>query len=149
MVDPVEEKAEVGEKEKVEENNMYVIVSGSRRIWNEKVIEDAIIESGFPIDVIIHGDARGVDRLAGEWAIKRNIHTVVFKADWNEHGKRAGPIRNAEMVKYAAESCKDGGALVAIWDGESKGTFNAIYQAHRKGLKVFVRTINNPKNWKI
>jgi len=40
-----------------------------------------------------------------------------FPADWDKHGKAAGPIRNAEMAKY-------GDALLLIWDGESKGSAN-------------------------
>lgn len=43
----------------------------------------------------------------------------VFEADWNKHGKAAGPIRNKEMVSES-----DG--LIAFWDGKSRGTKNAI-----------------------
>ena len=43
----------------------------------------------------------------------------VFPAQWERYGKRAGPIRNAAMAKYA-----DYG--VALWDGESRGTAHMI-----------------------
>lgn len=40
-----------------------------------------------------------------------------FPANWNKHGKSAGPIRNAEMADYA-----DG--LYLVWDGKSRGSAN-------------------------
>jgi hypothetical protein len=48
--------------------------------------------------VIIHGGARGADYLSGQWALERQIETRVYKADWDSHGKRAGPIRNQKML---------------------------------------------------
>lgn len=123
---------------------MYIIIAGSRSINDERVVEEALAESGFPIDVIVQGGARGVDTLAKKYAQKNNLPHIEFGANWNKHGKRAGPIRNAEMVRYAKESCECNGALVAIWDGESRGTFNIITQAFKAGLRVFVKTIINP-----
>lgn len=129
---------------------MHIIISGSRTISDMEILSSAIFESGFPIDVVIHGDARGIDSLAKKWCKINSIPAIEFKAHWLEFGKKAGPLRNYEMIKYAKENCECGGALVAIWDGESRGTFNTIMQAHKAGLRVFVKTliIPGPENLK-
>jgi hypothetical protein len=48
--------------------------------------------------VIVHGCARGADSLAGSWAKERGVDVDEHPADWDQHGKRAGPIRNQEML---------------------------------------------------
>lgn len=53
---------------------------------------------GIPI-AIMSGCARGADTLALEWAYDRNVATREYPADWKKHGKRAGPLRNLEMLK--------------------------------------------------
>lgn len=40
--------------------------------------------------VVIHGGARGADRLAGEIAAKAGIAVETHPADWTKHGKAAG-----------------------------------------------------------
>lgn len=110
---------------------MKVIIAGSRDFNDYRVLTKAIMKSGLKIEEVVCGMARGVDLLGKHWADQRGIYVKEFPADWNAHGRRAGPIRNAEMAKYAD-------ALIAIWDGESKGTANMISQARLKNLKVFV-----------
>ena len=51
-----------------------------------------------PIDLIIHGNARGADRLAKKWAIERRVEHHPFKADWERLGKAAGVLRNQQMI---------------------------------------------------
>ena len=59
------------------------------------------------------------------------------EAKWaGNDGKADGPMRNAQMLAYAKEGIP---ALVAFWDGKSRGTDNMI-QAARRG-KAFVRVI--------
>lgn len=47
---------------------------------------------------LITGGAQGVDTFAEEWAQAMNIWSVVYKADWKQYGKGAGPIRNQQML---------------------------------------------------
>lgn len=61
------------------------------------------------------------------------IRYEVFRADWDKHGKAAGPIRNQEMLDNGKAD-----ALVAFWDGKSPGTKDMIRRAKRKGIKVKV-----------
>jgi len=112
---------------------MKVIVAGSRTITDPSAISEAVHQSGFSIDEVVSGGARGVD-LAGEyWAHARAIPVKQFLADCNKHGRSAGYLRNVEMAAYAD-------ALIAVWDGYSRGTKHMIDIARAKGLKVFVYT---------
>lgn len=48
---------------------------------------------------LIHGNARGADKLSDEWAKSRKISDISrYPADWDTHGKSAGPIRNRYML---------------------------------------------------
>lgn len=53
---------------------------------------------------VIHGAAKGADWLAGEVAKAAGYPVFTFPADWNTHGKAAGPLRNQAMAN-AAHSC--------------------------------------------
>lgn len=80
---------------------------------------------------IVSGGARGVDRMAERWARTRGVCCEVHPADWRKYGKRAGMVRNAEMAEIADE-------LVAIWDGESRGTAAMIDMMKKRGKPVTV-----------
>lgn len=110
---------------------MKVIVAGSRSIDNYDLIEECIQESGFIVNEVVSGGAKGVDRVGEAWAAAHRIAITRFPADWETHGKAAGPIRNGLMADYAD-------ALIAIWDGESRGTKNMIKTAERAGLPIMV-----------
>lgn len=114
---------------------MKVIIAGNRSLGRryaevERAMEDAALAGIKPTEVIC-GMARGADLLGKEWADRRNIPVREFEPDWTTHGRAAGPIRNSEMAAVAD-------ALVAVWDGESKGTRDMIKKAQKKGLKVYV-----------
>lgn len=53
------------------------------------------------IDVLIHGAARGADTLASDFAKAHGIKVEGFPADWGKHGKRAGWLRNKQMLDEA------------------------------------------------
>jgi hypothetical protein len=55
---------------------------------------------------------------------------MLFSADWDKLGKRAGVLRNEDMAKKAD-------ALVLIWDGESRGSANMLETARRYHLKIY------------
>jgi len=71
---------------------------------------------------IVSGGARGVDQAAEDAAKQTGHQFVVYRADWDKHGKSAGMIRNAEIVANCDK-------LVAFWDGKSRGTKNSIERA--------------------
>lgn len=81
--------------------------------------------------VVVSGGARGVDSWAAEAAIERGLETFVFQADWDRHGNRAGPLRNAEIVAHSDR-------VVAFWDGKSRGTLNTVLLAKERGLPILI-----------
>jgi hypothetical protein len=82
-----------------------------------------------PIDVIIEGDARGADRIAGYWARRSKIDNLKFRADWSAHGNNAGPIRNQRMIDEGKPD------LVIAFPG-GKGTRDMIAKAEAAGIEV-------------
>lgn len=117
---------------------MYkVIVAGSRSIKNYPIIEMKLFDYLFNhLNIeIVSGTARGVDKLGERFANKYDIPLKQFPADWDKYGKSAGYKRNEQMAKYAD-------ALVAFWDGESKGTKHMIDLAKKYNLDVEVIKYN-------
>lgn len=61
-----------------------------------------------PFEVVIEGGQRtkdksgkivgGADFWANCWASERGLDCKTFQADWNAHGRAAGPIRNQQMI---------------------------------------------------
>jgi hypothetical protein len=114
---------------------MKVIIAGGRNITDYSLLLSTIGESEFEITEVISGMAPGVDTLAVQYARENNLPLAEFHADWNQYKRAAGPIRNRAMANY-------GEALIAIWDGESRGTKNMIEEATKRGLKVYVKRTN-------
>lgn len=119
-----------------------IVVCGSRDFDDYKLLKLTLKEYINGLDivdlnqiVVISGAARGADTLGEHFAYDYQIAVCRFPAKWDELGKRAGWVRNAEMAKYAAEKH---GVLFAFWDGKSRGTKNMIDLANRYGLEVHV-----------
>ncbi len=91
------------------------------------------LDSGFGPDNtdFISGAARGADRLGELWATSRGYKVVLFPAQWDIHGKAAGYIRNKAMADEAT-------ALVAWWDGKSRGTAHMISAMSGRGHSIHV-----------
>lgn len=81
------------------------------------------------IDVVIEGNARGADRIAGFWARKNRVTNLKFPADWNAHGKAAGPIRNQRMLDEGKPS-----HVLAFPGG--RGTADMVRRARDAGVQV-------------
>lgn len=113
---------------------MITIVAGSRGITDYGIIAEAIAEAGWEITVLVHGAARGVDKISARWAMNNDVPTIAYPADWDKYGRSAGPIRNRLMAGKAK-------ALVAVWDGKSPGTKDMIDVAEAAGLKVHVKKV--------
>ena len=100
---------------------MKLAVVGSRNFNDYNLMERYLdkIHSVEPITYIVSGGAKGADSLSEKWAVDNNIPTLIFKPDWNKYGKRAGFIRNEDIIK----SCNK---CISFWDGISKGTKHSI-----------------------
>jgi len=115
-----------------------VIISGSRDITDIHQIRRAMeVALTFwnlniaDITEIVSGGARGVDTLGGCFATENNIPVRQFLPYWNKDGKAAGIIRNTKMAQYADR-------LIAIWDGESRGTKHMISAMQCLNKEVYV-----------
>ena len=79
--------------------------------------------------IIVSGHAAGADALGERYAKERGFLLETYPAEWEKYGKSAGPKRNHRMAEVA-------NALVAFWDGKSRGTKNIIDLANMKGIPV-------------
>ncbi len=88
------------------------------------------------ISEVVSGGAIGVDLSGENFANIFGFKLKKFPADWETHGKAAGPIRNKQMAEYAD-------ALLLIWDGKSKGSTNMKTQMIKLKKPVYEIIINS------
>ena len=98
---------------------------------------DAIWQRCGPVAVVIHGAARGADTMAGAWAVARNVPVQAFPAQWDTFKKRAGPIRNQQML---TEGRPD---LVIAFPG-ARGTAHMVGLAREAGVEVIEEPGRDP-----
>ena len=110
---------------------MKVIVCGGRdfrspaQVWRE--LDRLHAELSFT--ALMQGGATGADAFAREWATRKpEVHRYVCLADWDTHGKAAGPKRNARMLEWKPD------AVIAFPGGS--GTANMVKQATAAGVRV-------------
>jgi hypothetical protein len=77
-------------------------IVGSRHFPSREVVQ-LFLKSLPPDDVIVSGGAEGVDSWSVEIGRLLGMKTRVFQADWQRHGRKAGPIRNVEIVSNIDE----------------------------------------------
>ena len=110
-----------------------IIVAGSREFSDYPLLVrtlDHLLSRQSEI-VIVCGKARGADTLGEQYAKAHGYQVAYYPAEWDKYGRQAGYLRNIEMAKNAD-------ALVAFWDGQSRGTRHMIELAKQHGLKVRV-----------
>ena len=110
---------------------MKIIIAGSRTFNDYKKlckVCDNILQDQNNIEIVSGAYYRGADKLGEQYAKEKGYKTTRFPADWNKFGKAAGPKRNHQMADYAE-------ALIAFWNGKSRGTQNMIQLSRKYGLK--------------
>jgi len=132
---------------------MKLIIAGGRDITDFQVLIKALAFHNINasmVEEVVCGEASGADALGKIWAENHNIPVKSFPADWkninvpgavvktsytsygkNVYNAKAGIDRNAKMAKYAD-------TLLAIWDGESRGTENMIDTMQSLGKETLV-----------
>ena len=117
---------------------MRVIIAGGRDFTNVNVMAETLnnlqdVDHVIEIEklTLICGMARGADFTAYKLFKEVGLPVEVYPADWDQHGKQAGFIRNTQMAGVAD-------MLIAFWDGESKGTAHMIDTARKHNLIVLV-----------
>ena len=114
-----------------------IAIVGSRNfndfdLMNKVVFQGYIEKNGLYAEdvMIISGGANGADKLAEKLAQLRGYKLVVFKADWNKYGKKAGMIRNQYIIESAD-------VVFAFWDKKSSGTANSIQRSVSLGKELY------------
>ncbi len=137
---------------------LKLVVTGSRYLdcqatSFDKVMEFVILSmhhrrNVFHIDepctmTIAQGGAKGADQLVRQWAKRQDVtrvKSVTFEANWNQHGRAAGPIRNILMLKKIEPEL-----VLGFWDGTSPGTKHCITLAAKLGFQVLIIPIKGNK----
>ena len=122
---------------------MRLGIIGSRTLNQnnvKEVIAQVISKSKTPINEIVTGGANGVDAIAEFFAKENKIKCTVFLPQYEIYGKRAPLIRNNIILENSD-------AILAIWDGESKGTLYTINRSKKLGLKVMIVNLDPVKKY--
>lgn len=120
-----------------EEITTKILVAGGRNFEDYELLKKTLDEivGEFSDVELVSGHARGADTLAEKYAEERDVPIKVFPANWKADWKRAGFIRNTQMIEYIGT---ENALVVAFWDGESHGTKDTITKAQDRGIEVRV-----------
>ncbi len=113
---------------------MRILVTGSRDWTDREAVWSALNEHATPGATVVHGDCpTGADHLAKQWcSTQPDIVESPHPANWKEHGRAAGPIRNQQMVNLGADLC------LAFPLGASRGTRDCMRRAEGAGIPLRV-----------
>ena len=106
---------------------MKIVIIGSRSVTDFDL-------SGYvpkETTLIISGGASGADKLAEEYADAKRISKLILRPQYELYG-RAAPLKRTETMIDIAD------AVIALWDGKSRGTLHAINYANKKSKPVTV-----------
>ena len=78
---------------------------------------------------IVSGGCKGIDTCAREYAYANGLKLTEFLPDYGRYKKSAPLVRNRAIVEAADR-------LVALWDGQSRGTAHTINLARQLGKPI-------------
>jgi len=127
------------------------IIAGSRTIIDYDLVEKAVKASGFKIDEIFSGTAKGADELGELYAKNHNIPAKKFPADWKNLKAKGAVIKNNTYGQYNAlagfsrneKMASEATHLIAILDTNSGtgGTDDMISRAKAHNLELYIYEI--------
>ena len=104
---------------------MRIAAIGSRTFTNRSLAEHWLYQYlKTQNDVVVSGGAKGADKICASVAASRGYQVVEHIPDWDKYGKRAGFLRNEDIIK-------DSDFVLCFWDGISKGSANSLSIAKR------------------
>lgn len=112
---------------------MTYLICGSRTwtdrhaIWRELAVLP-------PDTTIIHGGAHGADRIAGQEARRLGLVVIEYPADWGQHGRAAGVIRNKQMLVHGKPDRVIAFSQIPV----TKGTADMVDRARKAGIPTTV-----------
>lgn len=125
-------------------DGLVLLVAGGREISpaDDRALRACLdgINREAGVALVIHGNARGADNTADEWACALGIHTARVRALWHVEPRRAaGPRRNAAMARLAPAI-----DLAVIAPG-GRGTADMTEKCRRLGVPVWL--VADPTTW--
>ncbi len=121
-------------------HSLVIAAGGGRDLaWpQQRVAAELLARSGGRlVHLLLHGGARGADAAIGRAAQQLGWSALVMPAQWQLHGRAAGPIRNRELLEQAiarAEAHSSPGyqasVLVVAFPGGA-GTASLMREARR------------------
>ena len=110
-----------------------ILITGSRTWENSDTILEALDYHGGDYTTVVSGHCPiGADDMAEDAAHAMGMDVEEHPADWKKHGRRAGFVRNAEMVALGADLC-----LAFIRDN-SKGATMTADLAMKAGIETII-----------
>lgn len=111
---------------------MRILITGSRTWTDYAVIEEVLGEYlEYPDVTLVSGHcAEGADALCERFADLMGWTAELHAADWEKYGKKAGYIRNADMVSLGADVC------LAFIRNRSRGATMTAGLALQAGIPV-------------
>ncbi len=85
-------------------HSLVIAAGGGRDLaWpQQRVAAELLARSGGRlVHLVLHGGARGADAAIGRAAQQLGWSALVMPAQWQLHGRAAGPIRNRELLEQA------------------------------------------------
>lgn len=114
---------------------MKIAIIGSRSFNDYNILEATLNtykeQGNIEYSLMVSGGAKGADSLGELYAKNNNIPVKLFIPDWNLHGKKAGFLRNVDIINMAD-------VVFAFWNGVSKGTKHSIDLAEKQGKPVYI-----------
>jgi predicted Rossmann fold nucleotide-binding protein DprA/Smf involved in DNA uptake len=110
---------------------MKLAIVGSRSFDDYYLLSRVAAEQFPDATQIISGGAAGADRLAAQYAGDHGLELTEHRPDWKRLGRAAGQIRNRDIIDAAD-------AVLAFWDGSSRGTRGGLEYARKQGKRIVV-----------
>lgn len=110
---------------------MKLLIVGSRSI-NEFDLAPYVPEG---VELIISGGACGIDSIAEKYADDHRISKLILRPKYELYGRVAPLKRNEQLV----DVCD---TVLAVWNGQSKGTMYTINYARKKNKKIIEIILN-------
>jgi len=124
--------------------SLVIAAGGGRDLsWShQRVAAELLARSGGRlVHLLLHGGARGADAAIARASRQLGWSSLVLPAQWQRHGRAAGPIRNRELLELAiaravAHSSPGSMAsvLVVAFPGGA-GTASLVQQARRLAFR--------------
>lgn len=116
------------------------LACGGRDFEDERFVRAVLMRHlNTPDCIVFEGGALGADTLIRRYCRKHGIDVITVWANWERWKRRAGPIRNGEMLRQAlalAAWLETGVEALIVFPG-GVGTANMVTRARRQGITVY------------